>query len=73
MGTSTDIDDIRGNTGDTLGKTDTGTRDETEDVTSRGPDRVLIRCEVRPRLDLVESLTRVEGSIPPGLRGITLT
>ena len=34
MGTSTDIDDIRGDTGDTLGKTEIGTRDEIEDATS---------------------------------------
>jgi len=45
IGTSTDVDNIRGNTGDTLGKTETGTRDETEDVTSQGPNRVFIRCE----------------------------
>ena len=45
MGTSTDVDDIRGDTGDTLGKTGTGTQDETKDVTSPGPDGVLIGCE----------------------------
>jgi len=51
MGTGTDVDDIRGDTGDTLGKTgtlgetETGTRDETEDATSRRPDGVLIGCE----------------------------
>src|SRR5882724_5814761 len=45
MGTSTDIDDVRGNTGDTLGKTEIGTRDETKDATLRGPDGVLIGCE----------------------------
>ena len=44
-GTSTDVDDIRGDTGDTLGKTATGTRDETEDATLRGPNGVLIRCK----------------------------
>ena len=44
-GTSTDIDDVRGDTGDTLGKTVTGTQDETEDATSCGPDGVLIGCE----------------------------
>ena len=45
MGTSTDVDDSRGDTGDTLGKTETGTRDETKDATLCGPDRVLIGCE----------------------------
>ena len=45
IGTSTDIDDVRGSTGDTLEKTETGTQDETKDATSRGPDRVLIGCE----------------------------
>ena len=45
MGTSTDVDDVRGDTGDTLGKTETGTQDETEDATLRGPDGVLIGCE----------------------------
>ena len=51
MGTNTDIDDVRGGTGDTLvktgmlGKAETGTRDETEDVTSRRPDGVLIGCK----------------------------
>jgi len=45
IGTSTDVDNIRGNTGDTLGKTETGTQDKTEDATSQGPDGVLIGCE----------------------------
>ena len=44
MGTSTNVDDIRCNTDDTLDDRETGTRDETEDVTSRGTDRVLIGC-----------------------------
>ena len=33
IGTSTDVDDIRGDTGATLGETETGTREETKDVT----------------------------------------
>ena len=45
MGTSTDVDDIRGDTGDTLGKTETVTRDETEVVTLQGTDGVLIGCK----------------------------
>ena len=45
IGTSTDVDDMRGDTDATLGETKTGTREETEDVTSRGPNGVLIRCE----------------------------
>jgi len=45
IGTSTDIDDVRGDTGDTLGKTETGTQNKTEDATSHGPNGVLIRCE----------------------------
>src|SRR5882724_10373649 len=45
IGTSTDIDDMRDNTGDTQGETETGTREETKDATSQGPDRVLIGCE----------------------------
>ena len=51
MGTNTDVDNIRGDTGDTLGKTgtlgkaETGTQDETEDATSCGPNRMLTRCE----------------------------
>ena len=45
MGTSTDVDNIRGNTGATLDDRKTGTRDETEDATLRGTDGVLIRCE----------------------------
>ena len=45
IGTSTDVDNVRGDIGDTLGKTETGTRDETKDATSRGPDGVLIGCE----------------------------
>ena len=44
IGTSTDIADMRGNTGVTLGETETGTREETEDVTLRGPDGVLSGC-----------------------------
>ena len=32
--TSTDVDDARDDTGVTQGETDTGTREETEDVTS---------------------------------------
>ena len=45
MGTSTDVDDIRGDTGATLDDRETGTRDETEDATLRGTDGVLIGCE----------------------------
>jgi len=45
IGTSTDVDDVRDNTGATQGETDTGTREETEDATSQGPDGVLIGCE----------------------------
>ena len=44
-GTSTDVYNVRDDTGDTLGKTAIGTRDETEDATPRGPDGVLIGCE----------------------------
>jgi len=43
--TSTDIDDMRGDTGATLGEMKTGTQEENEDATLRGPDGVLIRCE----------------------------
>ena len=34
IGTSTDVDDMRGNTGATLGERETGTREETEGATS---------------------------------------
>ena len=44
IGTSTDIDDVRGDTGATLGETETGTREETRDVTLQGHDGVLIGC-----------------------------
>jgi len=45
IGTSTDVDDVRDDSGDTLGKTEIGTRDKTEDATSQGPNGVLIGCE----------------------------
>ena len=45
MGTSTDVDDIGGDTGAILDDRQTGTRDETEDATLRGTDGVLIGCE----------------------------
>ena len=45
IGTSTGIDDMRGDRGATLGEMENGTQEDTEDVTSRGTDRVLIRCE----------------------------
>ena len=35
IGTSTDLGDVRDDTGATLEETETGTRDETEDATSR--------------------------------------
>ena len=45
IGTSTDIDNVRGDTGATLGETENGTQEETEDATLRGTDGVLIGCE----------------------------
>jgi len=45
--TSTDIDDVRDDTGDTLGKTGNWNRDETEDATLRGPDGVFDRVRGR--------------------------
>jgi len=45
MGTSTDVDDVRCDIGDTLGKTEIGTQDETKDATLRGPNGVLIGCD----------------------------
>ena len=45
MGTRTDVDDVRCDTGDTLDDREAGTRDETEDATSQGTDGVLIGCE----------------------------
>ena len=73
IGTSTDVDDMSSDTNATLGETETGTQEETRDASLQGPDRVLIRCEgVAPTLP-ARDLTRAEGSIPPGLQGVTLT
>src|SRR5882724_2714301 len=73
IGTGTDADDVRNDTGATLEETETGTRDETEDATSQEPDGVLIGCEGAAPTCPGRELTRVEGSIPPGLRGVTPT
>ena len=43
--TSTDVDGMRGDTGATLGEMENGTQEETEDVTLRGTNRVLIGCK----------------------------
>ena len=43
--TSTDVDNVRDNTGATLEETETGTVDEMGDVTLRKPDRELIGCK----------------------------
>ena len=40
IGTSTDVDDVSGNTGATLGETETGTREETE----MRPCKDLMEC-----------------------------
>ena len=45
IGTSTDVDDGRRDTGATIGEVENGTQKETEDVTLQGTDRVLISCE----------------------------
>ena len=71
--TSTDVDDARDDTGATQGETDTGTQEETEDATLRGPNGVLIRCEGTALTLPGGELTSAEGSIPPGLRRVTLT
>jgi len=65
--TSTKVDDMRGDTGATLGETKTRTQEETKDVTSQGPDRVLIGCKGTALTLPCGELTRAEGSIPPGL------
>jgi len=57
----------------TLGEIEAGTQEETEDVTLQGPDRVLIRCKGVALTLPGGELTRVKGSIPSGLWGVTPT
>jgi len=45
IGTSTDVSDVRGNTGATQGESKTEPWEKVEDVTLRGLDGVLIRCK----------------------------
>ena len=57
----------RDNTRGTRGNTDTGTGEEVEDVTLRGPDGVLVGCEDTALTWPGGELTRVKGLIPSGL------
>jgi len=55
-GTSTDGDNVRGDTGDTLGKTETGHETKPRMRPCVGPTECLIGCKGQwPRLDLAES------------------